>query len=131
MTTDVVSVEPDATFKDVVERLVGAGVSGLPVVDDRGALLGIITEADLSPRRRIQGTVRGRSACSRTCCRARAPLGHQGEGVEGGGRHDRERGDLRAGRRGAGRRSASGTYPSRTATESLVWSPNATCSVRS
>jgi CBS domain-containing protein len=64
----------------VVERLVGAGVSGLPVVDDRGALVGIITEADLSPRRRVQGTVRGRSACSRSGSRARAPLGHQGAG---------------------------------------------------
>jgi CBS domain-containing protein len=47
MTTDVVSVRPDTPFKEVVEKLVGAGVSGLPVVDENGGMEGIVTEADL------------------------------------------------------------------------------------
>lgn len=46
MTTELVTVGPDAPLKAVVERLVRAGVSGLPVVDD-GRLVGMITEADL------------------------------------------------------------------------------------
>jgi CBS domain-containing protein len=55
MTTDVVSVKPDTPLKDVVERLVGAGVSGAPVVDDGGALVGIITEADLVAKEAYPG----------------------------------------------------------------------------
>jgi CBS domain-containing protein len=47
MTRDVVSVRPDTSYKAVVEELVRTGVSGVPVVDDTGALLGIVTEADL------------------------------------------------------------------------------------
>ena len=58
MTNGVVSVLPTATFKEVAERLVDLGVSGLPVVDTDGTLLGVVTEADLmskeafGPRRR-------------------------------------------------------------------------------
>jgi CBS domain-containing protein len=47
MTTELVSVSPDTPFKEVVERLVRSQVSSLPVVDSHGALVGIITEADL------------------------------------------------------------------------------------
>jgi CBS domain-containing protein len=47
MTTSLVTVGPEATWKDVAERMLDAGVSGLPVVDDGGYLLGLVTEADL------------------------------------------------------------------------------------
>ena len=47
MTTSVVTVGPEASWKEVAERMLDAGVSGLPVVDDGGYLLGLITEADL------------------------------------------------------------------------------------
>jgi len=47
MTTPVVTVGPEASWKDVAERMLDAGVSGLPVVDPDGYLLGIVTEADL------------------------------------------------------------------------------------
>jgi len=47
MTTDVVAVAPDTPFKEVVERLLRADVSCLPVVDAGGKLVGLITEADL------------------------------------------------------------------------------------
>jgi CBS domain-containing protein len=43
----VVSVAPDTPFKDVVEELVRANVSGLPVLAGDGRLLGLVTEADL------------------------------------------------------------------------------------
>lgn len=47
MTTDVVSVTPDTPFKEVVERLVRSDVSGLPVVEQSGEVVGIVTEADV------------------------------------------------------------------------------------
>lgn len=50
MTTSVVTVGPEATWKQVAERMLEAGVSGLPVVDRDGYLLGIVTEADLVSR---------------------------------------------------------------------------------
>jgi len=60
MTTEVVSVAPETPFKDVVERLVGADVSSLPVVDPSGKLLGLITEADLISKQ-AYGTHRHRA----------------------------------------------------------------------
>ena len=50
MTTDVVTVPPDADFGEIVERLLDRGISGLPVVDADGTLLGMVTEADLVSR---------------------------------------------------------------------------------
>lgn len=47
MTTSVVTVGPEVTWKQVAERMLDAGVSGLPVVDHDGYLLGVVTEADL------------------------------------------------------------------------------------
>lgn len=55
MTTQVVSVSPDSPFKEVLERLVESGVSGLPVLDELGALLGIVTEADLASKEAYAG----------------------------------------------------------------------------
>src|ERR1019366_482774 len=47
MTTGVISVAPDTPYKDMVERLVRSEVSSMPVLDERGTLVGIVTEADL------------------------------------------------------------------------------------
>ncbi|HVW33530.1 MAG TPA: CBS domain-containing protein [Acidimicrobiia bacterium] len=47
MTTAVATVGPDASWKEVAERMLDAGVSGVPVVGEDGHLLGVITEADL------------------------------------------------------------------------------------
>jgi CBS domain-containing protein len=47
MTGSVVTIGPEATWKQVAELMLEAGVSGLPVVDRDGYLLGIVTEADL------------------------------------------------------------------------------------
>ena len=64
MTTDVVTVGPEATYGETVDRLLAHDVSGLPVTDHAGTLLGIVTEADLvsreaygSQRRRALGLV--------------------------------------------------------------------------
>lgn len=47
MTRDVVTAGPDTPFKEIVELLVARGVSAVPVVDGHGALLGVVSEADL------------------------------------------------------------------------------------
>jgi CBS domain-containing protein len=47
MTSRVVTVTPDARLKDVAAALVEHGVNAVPVVDDRGRLAGIVSEADL------------------------------------------------------------------------------------
>jgi CBS domain-containing protein len=47
MTTPAITVGPDATFGDIVDLLLVHEISGLPVVDGEGRLLGIVTEADL------------------------------------------------------------------------------------
>jgi CBS domain-containing protein len=55
MTTEVFTVRPDAAFKDVVEALLEHDVSGLPVVDEQGRLMGIVTEADLMSKEAYGG----------------------------------------------------------------------------
>jgi len=50
MTRDVIVVRQDATIPDVARLMWTHRVSGLPVVDDGGALVGIVTELDLMVR---------------------------------------------------------------------------------
>jgi CBS-domain-containing membrane protein len=69
MTSEVLTVTEDAGLKEAARRMLQAGVSGLPVVDDRGIVIGIITEADFveaeaarswgRQRRRLLGAVVG------------------------------------------------------------------------
>jgi CBS-domain-containing membrane protein len=48
MTTAVVTVRPDAALNEATRRLRSNHVSGLPVVDGRGRLHGIVTETDVA-----------------------------------------------------------------------------------
>ncbi len=50
MTTSLVTVPPDAPVEAVVRVLTDRGVSGAPVVDSAGTLLGMVTEGDLMRR---------------------------------------------------------------------------------
>ncbi len=47
MTKDVVSVHPDADIREAARLLSEKGVGGLPVVDDRNEVIGVVTEADV------------------------------------------------------------------------------------
>lgn len=49
MTTPVVTVHPETTVKEAAALLVDHGISALPVVDEAGELVGIVSEADLIP----------------------------------------------------------------------------------
>jgi len=47
MTRDVAVVHPDTSLMEAVRLMARRGISGLPVVDDAGAIVGILTEGDL------------------------------------------------------------------------------------
>jgi len=59
MVTNVISVTPDVLVQDVAYILLSNQISAVPVVDDGGQLLGIVSEADLM-RRAEAGTGRRR-----------------------------------------------------------------------
>jgi CBS domain-containing protein len=50
MTREVITVRPDARVAAVARLFREHAISGLPVVDDEGAVIGIITEKDLIAR---------------------------------------------------------------------------------
>jgi CBS domain-containing protein len=47
MTREVVSVPPDTPLRRVAQLLLEHGISGVPVCDANGTLLGVVTEADI------------------------------------------------------------------------------------
>jgi CBS domain-containing protein len=47
MTRDVVTVSPSATMHEIAKTLAGRAISGVPVCEADGTLVGIITEGDL------------------------------------------------------------------------------------
>jgi CBS domain-containing protein len=47
MTTNVVAVRRDASFKEMAARLGQHRISAFPVVDDEGRVIGVVSEADL------------------------------------------------------------------------------------
>ena len=47
MTPDPVTVTPDTSVTDVAKIMVAKSIGGIPVVDDTGELIGIVTESDL------------------------------------------------------------------------------------
>jgi len=57
MTTDVITVDPDTTVQALAAMLAERGISGAPVVDSSGRLVGIFSEGDLLHRAEI-GTAR-------------------------------------------------------------------------
>jgi CBS domain-containing protein len=47
MTRDVITVQPKTPLSTAIKLLVDRQISGLPVVDDEGKLVGVISESDL------------------------------------------------------------------------------------
>ena len=58
MTADVVSVRPDVSIKDVAKILLKSGISAVPVVDENGSPIGMVSEGDLIPRPEPEGEAR-------------------------------------------------------------------------
>jgi len=59
MSKDVITVAPDATLKDVATTLVERGISGMPVCDEAGRVVGVISEADILQKERGRVERRG------------------------------------------------------------------------
>lgn len=64
MTKGVICLNIEETIFDAAELMLGAGVSAVPVVNDKGELVGIVSEADLL-RRAETGTTPKKSWLSR------------------------------------------------------------------
>ncbi len=47
MTGDVITINSEATVEELARLLIQHKISGVPVVDDRGGLIGVVTENDL------------------------------------------------------------------------------------
>ena len=59
MTRNVVAVRAETPLKDVAALMVERGISGVPVVDDHGAVLGVVSEADFVIKERgVEGVHR-------------------------------------------------------------------------
>jgi CBS domain-containing protein len=52
MTRDVATVTFDTSVEDLARILMGRNISGAPVIDDSGKLIGIVTEHDLIKKER-------------------------------------------------------------------------------
>ncbi|NOZ27696.1 MAG: CBS domain-containing protein [Chloroflexi bacterium] len=74
MTTDVKIVSPDTPVQDIIRMFRDYAVSGLPVVDDEGKLVGIVTEMDL-----IRRHARPHAPIYFPILDARIPLGRERE----------------------------------------------------
>lgn len=61
MTTAVVTVGPETPVPEIVKLLLGHGISGLPVVDDAGHVVGLVSEGDLVRRAEL-GTQKRRGS---------------------------------------------------------------------
>jgi CBS domain-containing protein len=71
MTTDVVTVQPDTPFRDVVTTLAAHQISGVPVVSREQEVVGVVSEADLLVREERKASQQD----ARTVFRAHRP-GH-------------------------------------------------------
>jgi CBS domain-containing protein len=58
MTSSVVSVGPDMPINQIAGVLVENGISAVPVVDESGAPVGMVSEGDLMPRRQVERETR-------------------------------------------------------------------------
>lgn len=57
MTTEVVTLGEDTPYRDIVELLTGRGVSGAPVLDDNGRVVGVVSAVDLLRKIEYAGTL--------------------------------------------------------------------------
>ena len=76
MTWRVISVGENTCFKDIAEVLLTHAVSALPVVDDDGHVVGVVSEADLLHKEELREQFLGEGyqrtpRRARSCVRAR------------------------------------------------------------
>jgi CBS domain-containing protein len=59
MTSDVVTVGPETSLKEVATTLLQHRISGLPVVDEKGEVLGVVSEGDILSKERGMSEQKG------------------------------------------------------------------------
>ena len=57
MSTHVIAVRENASFKEIATRLREQRVSAFPVIDREGRVIGVVSEADLLPKEALEGDV--------------------------------------------------------------------------
>ena len=95
MTSPLLTISPGATVRQAIEMMLEKRISGLPVVDEIGQLVGMISEGDLLHRSEL-GTEKHRSKWLDFLL---GPGPAAGQGGAGGGR------GAGAARRGTGQRA--------------------------
>ena len=60
MASPVITVQPETPLKDVARLLINHGVSGVPVVDAAGAVLGVVSEGDFLVKEQGAGEIHHR-----------------------------------------------------------------------
>ena len=73
MTTDVVTVGPETTLKEAAAILSEKGISGLPVIDAEGSVIGVFSEGDVVFRE--SGGTAKRPSSLGSCCRLAPGIG--------------------------------------------------------
>jgi CBS domain-containing protein len=64
MTTKVVAVRADASFKEIAAMLRGLRVSAFPVLDADDQVIGVVSETDLLPKEALEAGYEGhRDGC--------------------------------------------------------------------
>ncbi|WP_036329583.1 CBS domain-containing protein [Microbispora sp. ATCC PTA-5024] len=91
MTANVVSVTGSTSYRDVAQVLIARGVSALPVVDPRGHVIGVISEADLLRKEEFRKQFYGEDYRPPLRLRLREQFGGRGATME-----DRARGETAA-----------------------------------
>lgn len=59
MSTHVIAIRENASFKEIATRLRAQGVSAFPVIDREAKVIGVVSEADLLPKEALEGDVPG------------------------------------------------------------------------
>jgi CBS-domain-containing membrane protein len=77
MTREVITVDEEVPFTEMVRRMTVHKVSALPVVDSDGMVVGVVSEADLLDKEEYQDEEEGRTTSkgAATARRARSPWG--------------------------------------------------------
>ena len=82
MTPHVLSVAPDASISAAARLMLQNRISGLPVVDGSGKLVGMVTEGDFLRRTEIAHSASGRDGSSSSSGRAGLPMSMPVQAVE-------------------------------------------------
>lgn len=80
MTAKVVTVTAKTPFKDIAETLIAGGISAVPVIDDDGHVLGVVSEADLLAKEEFKERYYGEAYRPPLRARIRHTMGSEGSG---------------------------------------------------